>query len=483
MCHLAHAVTRALGRLLVHVRGMRPCRKSKCTSSVSTADNQEVLDAPQQLDYPEDDKKFIEDDDTCDEDEDDDQSNNNDDLDNVGDTVDVMFATRGAKPFDAGTFFESLSHRHPPQSVRLHDLPGFVRWSGCLDLSTRMPGLAVLEVSHCRIKSLFSNDLTLPPRLTRLVLTYDCLEEFEVALPRSLRDLDLSFNKLTRLPACLENIRDLVLRRADDQQQPQQQHEHHCRLNVHNNNFWFNEHYDIPLGRVNRDTMVELTRAHDWGLIGACKLQRAMSALGMTINRPYNIARHKTTYEDPQNVHKITVQASVMDAVVRIMDDVDDKNTSFDANFVETLVKKMRLSRKVAAKFRIDCASAAVHSGLHVTFGNMCERLLSFVSVQPAADEIFNIMGKEYARNAKVCFTGKVTHLLACLNGFVDGFAVGIDKNDDLANQLIAIRNKWAQIAGTDMFKYIAEALPEAMQVLEDACVPESEQTAWLNGI
>ncbi len=493
--HLTTAIATTLGWLLVHVR-VRTRRKKEHTCLPTDDDQYGII----QQDHHEDDNdndnyddEEEEDDEEDDEEEEDDDYEDyevDEDLDHISNAVEVTFATRGSAQFDAGEFFRSLSqHVERHRAVRLHDLPGFVRWPGCLDLSSRMPGLAVLAVSHCRIKSLFSEDLTLPPRLRRLSLTYNCLEEFEVYLPRSLRDLDISFNKLTRLPACLENIRDLVLLRTNMNAAGQQQH---CRLNVRNNNFWFNEYSDITPGRVNRDTMVELTRAHDWGLICSSKLQRAMSTLGMTMNWPattirHKVARHKTTYEDPQNVHKSSVQASVIDSITRLMEDVDENNNkkknTFDPNFVETLVKKMRLSRKVAATFRIDCASAIVHSGLDVTFGNLCERLLSFVSSQPAADEIFNIMGKEYARNSRVCFTGKVTHLLACLNGFVDGFAVGINTKDELANQLITIRNKWARLAGDDFAMYVAEALPEAMQVLEDACVPASEQEAWLDGI
>ena len=491
MCeHVTHAFVAAFGWLLAPVHNWTR-RNNEYTECLAT-DDDHVSSTADQLDEQEEERKEQHANDNDDEedeyeDEYEDECEYDEDLDHhISNATEVTFATRGRAPFDAGRFFGSLSHEQ--QAVRLHDLPGFVRWPGCLDLSSRMPGLAVLAVSHCRIKSLFSEDLTLPPRLRRLELTYNCLEDFEVYLPRSLRDVDLSYNKLTRLPACLENIRDLVLVRTTNAAGQQQQV---CRLNVHNNNFWFCEYSDITPGRVNRDTMVELTRAHDWGLLCAGKLQRALGQLADSHhNIRHQVTHHKTTYEDAQNVHQSNVQASVRDAIARLTELTtpvttadDEHETSFDPHFVDTLVKNMRLSRKVAAKFRVDCASATVHSGLYVTFGNLCERLLRFVSKQAAASEIFNIMGKEYARNAKVCFTGKVTHLLACLNGFVDGFAVGINTKDELANQLVAIRNKWARLAGDDFAMYVAEALPEAMQVLEDACVPALEQEAWLDGI
>lgn len=411
-------------------------------------------------------------------------------------------------PFDAGSFFDSLcgttdmAGAQGVSAVRLHDLRGFVRWPGCLDLNARLPGLAVLEVSHCRIKSLFAEDLVLPPRLRRLALTYDCLEEFEVELPLSLRDLDLSFNKLTRLPACLERIRELVIvaDRPDDDdddgvtssQDGERRHDAaRCRLELRNNNFWFCEYTDVTPGRVNRDTMVELTRAHDWGLLSASKLRRAMDHLLDGTRVQHAVTHHRTTYADPQNVHKSSVQTSVKEALARLMawtESLPDVRVppnlrAFDPRFVETLIRRMALSKIAAAQFRVDCADATVHGTLQVTFGNLCELLLRFVSAQPAAKEIFAVMGQEYARNVKVCFTGKVTHLLACLNGFVDGFAVGIDSKDELANKLVAIRNKWSQLAGLDFHEYVAQAIPEAMQALEDACVPIAEQAHWLEGI
>ena len=58
----------------------------------------------------------------------------------------------------------------------------------------------------------------------------------------------------------------------------------------------------------------------------------------------------------------------------------------------------------------------------------------------------------------------------------------------DESDALVGVRNRWiaataAVGAGDDLGAYLAGAVPEALQALEDACVPEAEQGAWLDAL
>lgn len=371
-------------------------------------------------------------------------------------------------------------------ALRLHDFPDFQPWPRALDLATLAPALRVLSLTHCRLGSLYDADLVLPPALHTLVLAYSNVRDFEVALPRTLRRLDLSFNYLERLPACLEGIRDLVIH-AGAPSATTRRRDRTCALDLRNNEFWFAKYSNLPLGRVSLETIVELARANEWGLLSTASLHEAMRHVGLAGPAAAHVmqtrvTRLKRTYENAQSVHIPAVQRSVRDVVTRLEAFCEASAQDFDPAFVGKLVKNMQMTREHEVIFRQDCSRPEAHGALGTTFGRLCHMLMAFVDAQENASEIYEVMGREYAANAKVCFTGKVTHLLGALNGLVPGFAVGIDARTELADKMASIRNAWsARAAGLE--DYVRNAVPEAMQALEDACVPEAEQGPWLDAI
>jgi uncharacterized damage-inducible protein DinB len=223
--------------------------------------------------------------------------------------------------------------------------------------------------------------------------------------------------------------------------------------------------------------MVELVRAHALGLLSTSQLLKAHGFLGDS--HGVVVERLHTTHDDAQNAHLGSVQRSVQDAIQHILKTAH----TFDEAFTSKLVTRMQLQGPVASAFFRDCASVEVHSKHRVSFGNLCEAMLSFVDTLHIADEVFKVMGAEYARTHTLCFTGKLTHLLSALNGLVPGFAVGLDAREELANAMAHVRNRWAAVSGNDMDVYLTHAVPEALQTLEDACVPEAEQSVWMAGI
>ena len=270
-----------------------------------------------------------------------------------------------------------------------------------------------------------------------------------------------------------------------------------CTLNMKNNNFWFCEYSDITPGRCTRESMVELSRAHGWGMLSSVKLNRALSHLRSNqeeeeqrqpLNIYVKVTKLRTTYDNPQSVHMSSIQSTVRDGIEAVVQASGDcmkakEEECFDVDFVKKLAMRMGLRDDALRAFELDCASTVPHSSYRITFGVLCEHLLRFVDAQPNAADILRVMGREYRRSAKVCLTGKFTHVMASLNGFVEGFAIGINRNEELANDMIQVRNKWSKLSQDDFEVYIANAIPEAMQLLEDACIPEKEQGAWIEGI
>ena len=82
---------------------------------------------------------------------------------------------------------------------------------------------------------------------------------------------------------------------------------------------------------------------------------------------------------------------------------------------------------------------ATIHSTLNITFG---ELLLNVYSLALSNHEIFNIMNIEMNDSICKCFTGRISRLVNCLNGFNDNIKINISDNEQIGNIIILIKNQ-----------------------------------------
>jgi len=343
-------------------------------------------------------------------------------------------------------------------------------------LARSCPSLAMLEVTCCPgLVALTDAELTLPPSLAVLVVTHCDVSSFEPTLPPTLRRLDLRHNRLEHLPACLEAVAGGTL-----------------ELSLNGNDLWFAAGSDVPLGRVNRDTIGELVRAHRLHVIGTERLNTALRVLGQTTTVRINGV--VAGMHSDQSVHMSCVQSSVSLAVTRVMSTLSVR--PYDVGAIERLARSLDSAAAAnvpavspGATLRRWCAEGErhpVHGAHRVSMGSLCERLallLEAFGPPEVRAEAYSAIAEEVARNPDVCFTGRITHVLCALGGFVPGFEVGVSAKEELQGTIAAVRNRWALAETSDVDAYLSGAIPEAMQLLEDACVPEREQAAWLEAL
>ena len=340
----------------------------------------------------------------------------------------------------------------------------FSDWGGRTLLKETCPNLRILKISGAPLKSLTDDDLELPEHLSILVLSRCELCVFELTLPKTLEKLSLEYNRLETLPACIEGLRPALLAQK-------------LTINLQGNDFWFSE--GIPMTRVNANTIGELCRANDYGFLPTYLLNDALRFL----KHKHKIMLKNTTYMDKQSVHLQSVQASLADAVAHVM--AASPDIPWNRNYLNVLFKHTKVSTHVQTMIRRSCANTITHMGLGVTFGALLERLVAMIETmnETRRESIYSIMSTELQLIGPVCLTGQFTHLLGCLNGLVEGFNIGIDASEVLANTMATIRNKWAERCGDDINSYIENAIPEAMQALEDSCISHEEQQNWLAGM
>ena len=420
-------------------------------------------------------------------------------------------------------------------------------------------------------------DIPLPPEIVELKVTHCDLETFvlqlpstqlpSTQLPSTLKSLDLSNNRLTRIPRCI--IENSVV-----------------KINLANNEFWFHAGSDVPFSKISRDTIDELLRAHKLLLLSTSqinkvlkhynfensKIQREILELyeqnrshrllplhfqfqahhvtaqdwdqtttqdyHMTTqdwNRVHHAAAHdlnsvyddrhapfprtflhddplpfrlnlhvRTAYEDDQNVHMSGVQRSVAEIVKNVMslniresdDDIDEFAKRLDRAHSSTRSWLWRLvslfSTRPGRVLKEWCSRPEVHGQLRVSMSQISRRIFGIIERvdEGAREEAYKSIAVEILENRYMCFTGRISHLLNSLSGIVDGFEVKMSRGEALQNAMATVRNKWARVhglgqglEGENLDAYLRDVVPDAMQTLEDMCVPEAEQEAWLDAL
>jgi hypothetical protein len=385
-------------------------------------------------------------------------------------------------------------------------------------LALACPNLQRLEIVACSgLATLTSHMLTLPPNLVDLVITHCDMVLFELELPvNTLSLLDISSNRLRSIPACLEMFENWqmqankrVLRGIVG-----------CpRLILNGNDFWFTEGSDVSYPKVNELTLPELTRAAALGLIGSCTLSKAIDHVYPERARERDIARERTrggnavvrkvatTYDNSQSVHISSVQSGVR-KVIQHLKELRATN-KFNPNAIKEFSAKLNeMKRGSGSVLRVWCAEMTeLHGTYQMSMTAICEAVFIAIEAihieEPKGEkekdamtpeqkrekikdmkrEAYKSIAYEIHKNKKVCFTGRITHLLGALGGLVPGFEITVSLNEEIQNTMAFIRNKWVDRLGDDLNAYLTEAVPEATQALCDLCVPEGDMWSWLDAL
>ena len=87
------------------------------------------------------------------------------------------------------------------------------------------------------------------------------------------------------------------------------------------------------------------------------------------------------------------------------------------------------------------CNDETIHSILNITFGELLLNVYSLTLCNAHSDEIFAVMNIEMNDALCKCFTGRISRLVNCLNGFDDNVKIGVSDNEQIGNIIISIEN------------------------------------------
>ena len=143
-------------------------------------------------------------------------------------------------------------------------------------------------------------------------------------------------------------------------------------------------------------------------------------------------------YNDTQSVHNHNIQKCITESIQYIM---SNKPTLNADNLNELILNNKILTEQTKNILFEYNSDETIHSTLNITFKELLLNVCSLVQQNSHNDEIFAIMNIEMNDTLCKCFTGRISRLVNCLNGFDTNIKINISDNELIGNIIILIKN------------------------------------------
>ena len=261
----------------------------------------------------------------------------------------------------------------------------YCRNNNLTELPSNLPGS--LQNLDCYNNKITSLPPTLPESLQNLDCCHNNLTSLPPTLPESLQNLDCCHNNLTSLPINLHELRNLTYVCYSD-----------------------NEIEYIP---------PQTTR-----------FLNRLKNTGMTQPKLYN---------DRQNVHDHQIQESIRNSTNSVM--ADKPSITIEALNEEIVCSSVltEVTKRLLLEY---CGDESIHGVMGITFKELLLAVWSIIRDHKDGNEIIGIMNTEMADADCKCFTGKMSRLINCLNGYDDRVVITMAENDQIGNIIIIEKEK-----------------------------------------
>jgi hypothetical protein len=146
-------------------------------------------------------------------------------------------------------------------------------------------------------------------------------------------------------------------------------------------------------------------------------------------------------------------------------------------------VQRIKLSpdaKKIYDKF---CENNEIHSELNVTYKDVADRVISWLYKQPVEiwNEVIKIYEKELYASEDKCFTGRLSRLVSCLDGFHPDVRISIATSDQISNRVLGIINKFKEEHGeTFSHSKLDDLILKITNELKELEMTEEQISEWL---
>jgi len=270
-----------------------------------------------------------------------------------------------------------------------------------------------LQKLDCSNNQLVELPPTLPDSLQELDCYYNQLVELPPTFPDSLQKLDCSHNQLVELPPTL----------------PQSLQKLDCS---------YNQLIALP---PNLHEYRNLTRC----VYDGNEIEYIPPHITRFLNQLHNYIRGRRSngttklYGDGQNVHNHQIQASIRNSIYAVMKARPSITTD---EMISELVSSVVLTEKTKRLLMEYCEDDNAHSVIGITFKELLLTIWSIIRNHKDLNEICAIMNTEMDDADCKCFTGKMSRLINCLNGYDSRVSITMAENDQIGNIIIIEKEK-----------------------------------------
>jgi Leucine-rich repeat (LRR) protein len=360
-----------------------------------------------------------------------------------------------------------------------------------------LTNLTSLNVSNNGVKLPTSiGNLT---QLTRLILSYNDL----TALPASVGNLtnltylNVSDNKLTKIPDTIGNLTNLTCLNLNDNnftELPETignlttltefslSYNTLIKLPTSMGNLTNLTHLDISYNRL---TELPLSIIHLRRLNVFVYLRNEFDIFPPQIRRFINTIYNKgfnatnlQVYNDGQNVHNQTIQLSLKQSLEKLTTQKFQINKE---TIREEIAVDETLTHETKEFVKSYCNNTEIHSLLLLSFQDVLEYVWETIKLfdKDNQNEIKHIMNQEMRDSVGMCFTGRISRLINCLNGFSVLVTIEISDNEQINNIILLTKqrlgleytpDKHKELVENEMRErgYSAELITEWLEFIEE---------------
>ena len=144
-------------------------------------------------------------------------------------------------------------------------------------------------------------------------------------------------------------------------------------------------------------------------------------------------------YTDRQSVHNSSIQTSIKDSIMRLL----SVKPICDFEAVTALILSDETLTPFTKSSLVEyCKDESVHTVLNLTFSDLLTAVWNRIVANENAIEIKAILNTEMMDAECKCFTGRISRLVNCLNGFDSSITITINDNEQIGNIILLIKEK-----------------------------------------
>jgi len=278
----------------------------------------------------------------------------------------------------------------------------------CFNQITQIPDTLPnsLQEFWCGCNQITQIPDTLPDYLQKFFCSNNKITQIPNTLPSSLKKFYCYDNKITQIPDTLPNSLKKFL-------------------------FGKNKITQIPVSIINLRNLK---------IIGY--EENTIDYIPHIVSRFLNNLRNITTitvYNDSQSVHNHNIQECIKKSIYNILQDKYDDNYQLTINQIldDNILDEISKNALVEYSNTTD-----IHSVLNITFKDLLTPIWQRIQKHIHKDEIKKILNIEIKDGLCMCFTGRISRLVNCLNGFYSDVVINIGTNEQIGNIVVMIGKK-----------------------------------------